>query len=156
MQDYSTNYLRAGGSGTLSDYYTANYGHAIFRSSLKKNVVFSQHNLVSDAPFNEFNVILCRNVMLYFSIPLRRQVFDTLASAIRPGGLLALGAGETVIGQTEHFAPSDEYRGFYKAMESCAPAGARWVTRPWTRSARVTTAARCRTGCRGSAAARCR
>jgi chemotaxis protein methyltransferase CheR len=86
-------------------------------------VQFRQHNLTGDpAPPGRFDIILCRNVMLYFSVSLRRQVFDTLATAIRPGGLLALGAGETVIGQTEHFAPSDAYRGFYKAAESCASA----------------------------------
>ena len=55
------------GTARFSEYYTANYDHAIFRSSLRKNVVFSQHNLVTDGSFNEFNVIFCRNVMIYFN-----------------------------------------------------------------------------------------
>ncbi|MET0309433.1 MAG: protein-glutamate O-methyltransferase CheR [Sphingomonas sp.] len=96
-------------------------GDWIAKPELVRKVQFRQHNLTGDpAPPGRFDIILCRNVMLYFSVPLRRQVFDTLASAIRPGGLLVLGAGETVIGQTEHFTPSEEYRGFYTAMESCA------------------------------------
>lgn len=96
-------------------------GDWVAKPELVRKVQFRQHNLTADpAPPGRFDLILCRNVMLYFSLPLRRQVFDTLASAIRPGGFLVLGAGETVIGQTEHFAPSEEYRGFYKACDSCA------------------------------------
>lgn len=98
-------------------------GDWVAKPALVRKVQFRQHNLTADpAPPGRFDIILCRNVMLYFSVPLRRRVFDTLATAIRPGGLLALGAGETVIGQTEHFAPSDDFRGFYKAAESCATA----------------------------------
>lgn len=98
-------------------------GDWVAKPELVRKVQFRQHNLTGDpAPPGRFDLILCRNVMLYFSAPLRRQVFDTLASAIRPGGLLVLGAGETVIGQTEQFAPSDTYRGFYRGMEGTAPA----------------------------------
>lgn len=82
--------------------------------ALVRKVQFRQQNLAADpAPPGKFDVVLCRNVLLYFSGALRKQVFDTLFSAVRPGGLLVLGAGETVIGQTERFVPSDRFRGFY-------------------------------------------
>jgi chemotaxis protein methyltransferase CheR len=86
------------------------------RPELVRRVQFRQHNLTADvAPAGRFDIILCRYVLLYFSPEVRRTVFDILAGAIRPGGLLVLGAGETVIGQTGHFTPSEEYRGFYRA-----------------------------------------
>jgi chemotaxis protein methyltransferase CheR len=98
MQEYSTNYLRAGGHGSLSDYYTANYGHAIFRSSLRKNVIFSQHNLVTDGSFNEFNLILCRNVMIYFNETLQNRVHKLLHASLRRYGFLGLGRKESLRG----------------------------------------------------------
>ncbi|HEX8302452.1 protein-glutamate O-methyltransferase CheR [Sphingomonas sp.] len=86
------------------------------KPELLRRVQFRQQNLTADpAPPGKFDIILCRNVLLYFSHSMRRRVFDTLSTAIRPGGLLVLGAGETVIGQTEHFTPSEAYRGFYRA-----------------------------------------
>src|SRR5215213_10903597 len=66
MQEYTENYIRAGGTRSFSEYYTAMYDGALFNSSLTRNVVFSQHNLVTDGSFSEFHVILCRNVMIYF------------------------------------------------------------------------------------------
>lgn len=91
----------------------------VARSDLVRAVQFRPHNLAEDPPPpGRFDIILCRNVLLYFSVPLRRQVFDRLASAIRPGGLLVLGAGETVIGLTEHFTPCERFRGCYRATEA--------------------------------------
>lgn len=98
MQEHSTSYLRAGGHGSLSDYYTANYGHAIFRAGLRKNVVFSQHNLVTDGSFNEFNLILCRNVMIYFNETLQNRVHKLLYSSLRRYGVLGLGRKESLRG----------------------------------------------------------
>lgn len=95
----------------------------IARPELVRKVQFRQQNLAADpAPAGKFDIILCRNVLLYFSLSVRQRVFDTLASASRPGGLLVLGAGETVIGQTDHFRPSEEYRGFYRAVAPPPPA----------------------------------
>jgi len=92
------------------------------KPELLRRLQFRQHNLTADAPPpGKFDVVLCRNVMLYFSPEVRRVVFDILAAAIRPGGLLVLGAGETVIGLTDRFRPCDQYRGFYRAVEA-APA----------------------------------
>ncbi|HVJ01705.1 MAG TPA: protein-glutamate O-methyltransferase CheR [Sphingomonas sp.] len=93
-------------------------GDWVAKPELVRRVQFRQHNLTADAPPpGKFDIILCRNVLLYFSLDLRRQVFDTLAAAIRPGGVLVLGAGETVIGLTDHFAPCERLRGFYRATE---------------------------------------
>ena len=74
MQENTSNYITGGGTGTFSDYYTARYDYAIFRPSLRENVVFAQHNLVTDASFNHFNVIFCRNVLIYFNNALQERV----------------------------------------------------------------------------------
>jgi chemotaxis protein methyltransferase CheR len=96
MREYTANYLRAGGRAVFSDYYTANYDHAIFKASLRKNIVFAQHNLVSDGTFNEFNVVLCRNVLIYFGSQLQERVHRLLHQSLRRFGILALGRGETL------------------------------------------------------------
>jgi len=93
-------------------------GDWVAKPELVRRVQFRQHNLAADAPPpGRFDIILCRNVLLYFSLELRRKVFETLAGAIRPGGVLVLGAGETVIGLTDRFAPCERLRGFYRAVE---------------------------------------
>lgn len=84
------------------------------RADLIRLVAFRRHNLVDEPPpFGLFDLIMCRNVLLYFASDVRRTVFDRLAGALRPGGVLVLGAGETTIGQTERFRPSQRYRGAY-------------------------------------------
>ncbi len=91
------------------------------RPELVRKINFRRHNLVGDpAPAGRFDVVLCRNVLFYLSPTLRKRVFDLLAEVVRPGGLLVLGAGETVTGQTDAFAPSADYRGLYERV--CAPA----------------------------------
>jgi chemotaxis protein methyltransferase CheR len=96
MQKYTVNYIASGGTGSFSDYYTAAYDHVILRESLRDNVVFSQHNLVSDGVFNEFNVILCRNVMIYFTQPLQERVLDLFSRSFAKFGLLGLGSHESL------------------------------------------------------------
>jgi chemotaxis protein methyltransferase CheR len=96
MQKYTSNYIAAGGTAAFSDYYTAGYDHAILRDSLRQHVVFSQHNLVSDGVFNEFNVILCRNVMIYFTQPLQERVLDLFSRSFAKFGLLGLGSHESL------------------------------------------------------------
>ena len=93
---YALNYQRAGGTRELTEYYTGGYGHGIFRASLRENVVFSQHNLAMDRSFNEFNVILCRNVMIYFTKQLQHRVHDLLFESLATFGVLGLGAKETI------------------------------------------------------------
>ena len=106
-------------------WFDSDGGDWIAKPELVRKLQFRQQNLTADAPpAGRFDIILCRNVLLYFSQPMRRQVFDVLATAIRPGGLLVLGAGETVIGQTDHFTPSERFRGFYQAVAPQAQARA--------------------------------
>lgn len=96
MREYSGNYLQAGGSGSLSDYYTARYDNAIFSSSLRRNVVFGRHNLATDSSFNQFHVVLCRNVLIYFGERLRNRTHGLLYDSLLTFGILGLGTTETV------------------------------------------------------------
>jgi len=96
MQIYTNNYIKAGGMRTFSDYYTAAYDRALLKASLRNNVVFAQHNLASDSSFNEFHVILCRNVMIYFNKDLPAHVHDLLHQSLVMFGILGLGARETI------------------------------------------------------------
>jgi chemotaxis protein methyltransferase CheR len=96
MQENTSNYIAAGGKGTFSEYYTARYDHAIFRPSLRENVVFAQHNLVTDASFNHFNVIFCRNVLIYFNNALQERVQHLFLDSLEMFGILGLGKKETV------------------------------------------------------------
>jgi chemotaxis protein methyltransferase CheR len=96
MQEYTQNYLRAGGARSFSEYYTAMYDGALFNSSLSRNVVFSQHNLVTDGSFAEFNVILCRNVMIYFDRALQNRVHELFYNSLVGFGVLCLGSKETI------------------------------------------------------------
>jgi chemotaxis protein methyltransferase CheR len=84
------------------------------RAQLKPRLTFMVHNLLDPPPAGRFDMILCRNVLLYFSAERRRAVLERLASAIQPDGMLILGAGETVLGQTEAFVPDPELRGIYR------------------------------------------
>jgi chemotaxis protein methyltransferase CheR len=96
MQKYTQNYIQAGGTRAFSEYYTARYDLAILRPSLARNIVFSQHNLVSDGPFNEFHVVLCRNVMIYFSRPLQERTHALFLDSLVRFGILGLGARESL------------------------------------------------------------
>ena len=96
MKKYTQNYQQAGGRSSFSEYYTAGYDHAIFRPSLRARVVFAQHNLVTDGAFNEFNLVLCRNVMIYFNRRLQDRVHGLLYDSLATFGILGLGAKETL------------------------------------------------------------
>ena len=88
---------------------------------LRKAVRFRVHNLLEAPPIGRFDVMLCRNVLLYFSADVRSLVFGRLAGAIAPDGLLMLGAGETVMGQTDRFVSDYECRGFYRKRIDMPP-----------------------------------
>jgi chemotaxis protein methyltransferase CheR len=96
MQLYTRNYMEAGGTDSFSKYYTAKYDSVIFQSFLKKNIVFGQHNLVTDGSFNEFNVIFCRNVMIYFNKELQDHVHGLLYDSLSNFGVLTLGTKESI------------------------------------------------------------
>jgi chemotaxis protein methyltransferase CheR len=96
MQEYTRNYLAAGGTASFSDYYTADASAVIMRPLLRSNIVFAVHNLVSDSSFNEFQVIFCRNVMIYFNRPLQARVHQLLYDSLMMWGYLGLGRSETL------------------------------------------------------------
>ena len=96
MREYTQNYIRAGGTRAFSEYYVARYEGAQFSRALVENVVWAQHNLASDAVFNEFNVITCRNVMIYFDKPLQEHVHRLFYDSLGMFGMLALGQKETI------------------------------------------------------------
>jgi chemotaxis protein methyltransferase CheR len=96
LQHFTRNYQQSGGTGSFSDYYTARYDHAILSASLRENIVFAAHNLVSDTDFGEMNLILCRNVMIYFKQPLKERVLGLFDSSLVPGGFLCLGTKESL------------------------------------------------------------
>jgi chemotaxis protein methyltransferase CheR len=96
MKEYTQNYIRAGGKRAFSDYYLSAYDGASFDKALTRNVVFAQHNLVSDRSFNEFNVVMCRNVMIYFDRALQSRVHDLFYESLPRFGILALGHKESI------------------------------------------------------------
>lgn len=102
MQDYTQNYQLSGGNRSFSEYYTSGYEHAIFSSYLKSNLVFSQHNLVGDGPFNNFNVILCRNVLIYFNKILQQRVQNLFYESLSMFGILGLGRQESLMLTSYH------------------------------------------------------
>lgn len=96
IKQYSENYLSSGGYEDFSSYYSAKYDVVIFNEALRKKIVFSTHNLVSDSSFNSFQLILCRNVLIYFNIHLQSRVFDLMDKSLDNLGYLALGTKETL------------------------------------------------------------
>lgn len=96
MKQYSENYILSGGEKDFSSYYSANYNLAKFDESLKSKMIFSTHNLVSDHSFNEFQLILCRNVLIYFDKDLQGKVFKLFEESLENLGFLALGSKETL------------------------------------------------------------
>jgi chemotaxis protein methyltransferase CheR len=113
MRDYTNNYHLAGGLSEFSDYYTAQYDSVIFRPALKSHVVFSEHNLATDGSFNEFQVILCRNVMIYFNKDLQARVHNLLYDSLSMFGVFGLGNKESLkftprAGAYEHLNKTDK------------------------------------------------
>jgi chemotaxis protein methyltransferase CheR len=96
MREYTNNYHQAGGTHEFSDYYTAQYDSVIFNPGLRHNVVFSEHNLATDGSFNEFQVILCRNVMIYFNKELQARVHNLFYESLSMFGVFGLGNKESL------------------------------------------------------------
>ncbi|WP_285769422.1 protein-glutamate O-methyltransferase CheR [Peribacillus sp. SI8-4] len=96
MQSYTKNYLYAGGNQEFSEYYTTDYQYAYLDPTLLKNIEFFQHNLVTDGSFNEFHIIMCRNVMIYFTSELQTYVNQLFYDSLCKDGFLAVGSKETL------------------------------------------------------------
>lgn len=97
MKQYTQNYQLAGGQRDFSNYYTAHYDHALLHKDLRRHILFSQHNLVTDQVFNEFQLILCRNVLIYFNKELQDKVLQLFYYSLGKLGYLALGAKESLL-----------------------------------------------------------
>ncbi|MFD2871395.1 CheR family methyltransferase [Mucilaginibacter ximonensis] len=96
IKSYIENYQMAGLEGTLTDHFTVLYDAATIHTELKQNTLFSVHNLVSDNVFNEFQLISCRNVFIYFEIPLQERILELFYKSLAPLGFLCLGSKETI------------------------------------------------------------
>ena len=97
IKEYTANYQKAGGKESFSDYYHANDELVIFDKSLNRNIVFAEHNLVTDGVFAEVNMIVCRNVLIYFNRVLQNNVLKLLHNSLITGGFLALGTKESLL-----------------------------------------------------------
>ncbi len=119
MKSYTKNYLSAGGSGSFSQYYKAKFDSVLFNKNLRNNVVFSPHNLVADRSFNEFQLIMCRNVLIYFNQSLQDHVLDLFCKSLCQFGFLGLGNKESLLffGQRKKFDVIDAKEKIY--MKNC-------------------------------------
>ncbi len=97
LKEYIQNYRLSGGVEDFTQYYTALYGNAIFQKELREKITFLQHNLAADGVFNEFQLILCRNVFIYFKRHLQAQVLSLFSDSLSPLGYLALGTKEAIL-----------------------------------------------------------
>jgi chemotaxis protein methyltransferase CheR len=116
MKKYARNYHASGAKSDFSNYYHADYDSAIMDASLKKNIVWANHNLVTDSDFAETHLILCRNVLIYFSAALQTKVHSLFLRSLVNGGVLCLGDKESMdfVDTREHFEPLDRKRKIYR------------------------------------------
>jgi chemotaxis protein methyltransferase CheR len=96
IAQFTENHRQAGGRSSLSDYYTAAYGNAVFDKTLRQRVVFSDHSLASDAVFAEVHLICCRNVLIYFDRELQDRAIGLFKDSLVRRGFLGLGAKESL------------------------------------------------------------
>lgn len=96
IKEMTANYQQAGGKESFSDYYHSKYSSAIMNKDLKKNIVFANYNLVSDAVFGEMHLILCRNVLIYFDRSLQNHVLNLLSNSLIHRGYLCIGTKESI------------------------------------------------------------
>jgi chemotaxis protein methyltransferase CheR len=102
--EYTNNYLRAGGRRSFSDYYSESGERIVLKPALSKNVTFSEHNLATDSSFNEFQVVLCRNVMTHFNPNLRERVHELIYDSLSRFGIVGLGKRESL-----KYSPREAY-----------------------------------------------
>lgn len=116
IEQYDRNYKQSGGLFNLSDYYQSMYGSVKFHKELSEKIVFADHNLVTDSVFADVNLILCRNVLIYFEKNLQNQVLKLFYDSLIPSGILCLGSKETIkyTHWEHHFDILDEKQRIYK------------------------------------------
>lgn len=96
IKDYTLNYQKSGGKASFADYYVAKYNSVIIDQSLRKRIIFADHNLVTDGVFGEMHLIMCRNVLIYFDRNLQNRVVRLFYESLCPGGFLCLGTKESL------------------------------------------------------------
>ena len=117
LKEYSRNYFKAGGTRSLSDYYHAHYDLVKMDASLKSNILFTHHNVVSDGVFGEMQLILCRNVLIYFDRQLQGKVLGLFRNSLVRGGFLCLGIKESLApGLDKDFRAIDEHLRIYQLI----------------------------------------
>lgn len=116
IKEYTFNYQNAGGKKSFSEYYMANYNYAILEKSLKEKIIFAAHNLTSDGVFGEMNMIVCRNVLIYFNKELQNKVIKLFYESLCYGGFLCLGSKESLrfSEYNEYFEPVVESEKIYR------------------------------------------
>ena len=102
MQLYTKNYIQSGGKQSFSEYYQTDSHFAYFHKEMLSKIIFAQHNLVTDGSFNEFHVIICRNVLIYFNCELQAKVMKLFDESLAKGGFLGLGSKEAIRTEMEH------------------------------------------------------
>ena len=118
LKQYTANYQKAGGLESFSDYYVAHNEHVIMDKSLKKNILFSEHNLATDGVFGEMNLIMCRNVLIYFNRELQNRVFKLFYDSLTSEGFLAIGSKESLrfSENADNFKDIDKHEKIYQRL----------------------------------------
>jgi chemotaxis protein methyltransferase CheR len=93
---FTQNHRKAGGRASLSDYYTAAYGRAVFDKSFRRHIVFSDHSLATDSVFAEVQFVSCRNVLIYFKPELQDRALGLFRDALCRKGFLGIGMKESL------------------------------------------------------------
>ncbi len=111
IKESTKNYQKSGGTGSFTDWYTAKYDFAMLESSLQKSILFADHNLVTDGVFSEVDLVMCRNVLIYFDRPLQNRVLELFSDSLSSRGFLAIGSKESI-----HFSGiEEEFESFSQA-----------------------------------------
>jgi len=120
IQTYTKNYQKAGGEKSFSNYYTAKYGNAVLKKWLSRKVLFSLHNLAVDSVFSEVDMIMCRNVLIYFNRKLQNSVLKLFTNSLAPGGFLIIGSKESIhfSGVAEQYETIDSKEKIYRKKMS--------------------------------------
>ncbi len=113
LKQYTQNYQKSGGTGSFTDWYTAKYDLVKLKTTLRKNIMFADHNLATDGVFSEMDLVMCRNVLIYFDRPLQNRVFRLFTDSLTQDGFLTIGSKESI-----HFSGiADEYDQFSQTQK---------------------------------------
>jgi chemotaxis protein methyltransferase CheR len=136
IKKHTANYQKAGGTESFGDYYAAHYDSVIMDKSLKENIVFADHNLVTDAVFGEMDMIVCRNVMIYFNRELQDRVFQLFCDSLCDEGFLCIGSKESVRFSTceSHFESVVDAQKIYRKKRLADPGQVRSTPESRSRS----------------------